>query len=104
MQPPVSPCIKVHNFDTIFAYLQEGSLETLGKILLQDSFVVSDTKNRRKGKERHVFLFEQALLFSKEQKDSYGKVRYLFKNKLKVFSKLDIFSGALDELLFLLKI
>ncbi|XP_065051810.1 triple functional domain protein-like isoform X2 [Rhopilema esculentum] len=61
----------------------EGSLETLGKILLQDSFVVSDTKNRRKGKERHVFLFEQALLFSKEQKDSYGKVRYFYKSKLK---------------------
>ena len=63
---------------------QEGSLENLGKILLQDSFVIYDAKNRRKGKERHVFLFEQALLFSKEQKDSFGKVRYSYKGKLKV--------------------
>lgn len=61
----------------------EGSLENLGKILLQDSFVIYDAKNRRKGKERHVFLFEQALLFSKEQKDSFGKVRYSYKGKLK---------------------
>ena len=39
---------------------------------------------RRKGKERHIFLFEQALLFSKETKDPDGKIKYLFKNKIKV--------------------
>ena len=39
---------------------------------------------RRKGKERHIFLFEQALLFSKETKDADGKIKYLYKNKIKV--------------------
>ena len=51
----------------------------------QDSFTVFDPKQlRRKGKERHIFLFEQALLFSKETKDADGKIKYLYKNKLKV--------------------
>ena len=51
----------------------------------QDSFTVFDPKQlRRKGKERHIFLFEQALLFSKETKDAEGKIKYLYKNKLKV--------------------
>ena len=39
---------------------------------------------RRKGKERHIFLFEQALLFCKVVKEADGKVKYLFKHKLKV--------------------
>ena len=39
---------------------------------------------RRKGKERHLFLFQQALLVTKEVKDVDGKVVYLYKYKLKV--------------------
>lgn len=51
----------------------------------QDSFTVFDPKQlRRKGKERHIFLFEQALLFSKETKDADGKIKYLYKSKIKV--------------------
>ena len=38
---------------------------------------------RRKGKERHLFLFQQALLVTKEVKDVDGKVVYLYKYKLK---------------------
>ena len=49
---------------------------------------------RRKGKERHIFLFEQALLFSKETKDADGKIKYLFKSKIKVntltYSQLEV--------------
>ena len=53
--------------------------------LFQDSFTVFDPKQlRRKGKERHIFLFEQALLFSKETKDADGKIKYLYKSKIKV--------------------
>lgn len=56
--------------------------------LFQDSFTVFDPKQlRRKGKERHIFLFEQALLFSKETKDPEGKIKYLYKNKIKVGEK-----------------
>ncbi|XP_057304422.1 triple functional domain protein-like isoform X4 [Hydractinia symbiolongicarpus] len=62
----------------------EGSLEALGKILLQDSFTVWDTKHiLKKGKERHVFLFEQAVLLCKEVKDIDGKCMFEYKYKLK---------------------
>ena len=57
--------------------------------LFQDSFIVFDPKLlRRKGKERHIFLFEQALLFSKETKDADGKIKYMFKFKLKVCTNI----------------
>lgn len=51
---------------------------------LQDSFTVQDNKQIiRKGRERHVFLFELYVLFSKEVKDASGSVKYyIYKNKL----------------------
>jgi triple functional domain protein len=36
----------------------------------------------RKGRERHVFLFDSYLLFSKEVKDTNGAVKYVYKNKV----------------------
>jgi triple functional domain protein len=36
----------------------------------------------RKGRERHVFLFDLYLLFSKEVKDTNGAVKYVYKNKV----------------------
>lgn len=36
----------------------------------------------RKGRERHVFLFDLYLLFSKEVKDTNGIVKYVYKNKV----------------------
>lgn len=36
----------------------------------------------RKGRERHVFLFDLYLLFSKEVKDTNGTVKYVYKNKV----------------------
>lgn len=36
----------------------------------------------RKGRERHLFLFEMSLVFSKEVKDSSGRSKYLYKSKL----------------------
>ncbi|KAL0280126.1 UNVERIFIED_CONTAM: hypothetical protein PYX00_001517 [Menopon gallinae] len=59
------------------------SLDKLGEVILQDTFQVWDPKQIiRKGRERHIFLFELYLLFSKEVKDSSGKTKYLYKNKL----------------------
>ncbi|XP_028393138.1 triple functional domain protein-like isoform X5 [Dendronephthya gigantea] len=59
-------------------------MHCLGRILLQDVFFMWDAKLlRRKGKERHLFLFQQGLLVTKEVKDVDGKVVYLFKYKLK---------------------
>ena len=53
----------------------------------QDVFVILDPKVLRlknKERQRHLFLFEQALLVTKEMKDSDGKVVYFYKYKLKV--------------------
>ncbi|XP_022244114.1 triple functional domain protein-like isoform X1 [Limulus polyphemus] len=59
------------------------SLDQLGEVVLQDTFQVFEAKSLiRKGRERHIFLFELYLLFSKEVKDSNGKAKYLYKQKL----------------------
>jgi hypothetical protein len=69
---------------TPFVYFQ-GDLNTLGEVLLQDNFTVWDPKQLiKKGRERHLFLFELCLLLSKEVKDSTGKSKYSFKLKLPV--------------------
>ena len=63
----------------------QGDLNTLGEVLLQDNFTVWDPKQLiKKGRERHLFLFEMCLLLSKEVKDSAGKAKYSFKLRLLV--------------------
>lgn len=42
----------------------------------------------RKGRDRHLFLFEMSLVFSKEVKDSNGRSKYLYKSKLFVSNGL----------------
>lgn len=73
--------------DALHLSLLEGCdvrIDTLGDVVLQDSFTVWDPKQLiRKGRERHIFLFELYLLFSKEVKDSAGKVKlYIYKSRL----------------------
>lgn len=74
--------------DAMHLSLLEGcdkNLDSLGEVILQDTFHVWDPKQIiRKGRERHIFLFELYLLFSKEVKDSNGKAKYIYKNKLMV--------------------
>lgn len=74
--------------DAMHLSLVEGcdvSADKLGEVVLQDAFSVWDPKQLiRKGRERHIFLFELYLLFTKEVKDSSGKVKYIYKNKLMV--------------------
>lgn len=64
--------------DALHLGLLEGCdvrIDALGDVVLQDSFTVWDPKQLiRKGRDRHIFLFELYLLFSKEVKDSAGKV------------------------------
>lgn len=63
----------------------EESLEALGEVLLQDNFTVWDPKQLiKKGRERHIFLFDVCLIFAKEVKDSTGKSKYMYKFKLMV--------------------
>ncbi|XP_024083955.1 triple functional domain protein isoform X2 [Cimex lectularius] len=72
--------------DALHLSLLDGcdvSLDELGEVVLQDSLHVWDPKQIiRKSKERHCFLFELYLVFSKEVKDSAGKAKYIYKNKL----------------------
>uniref|UniRef100_A0A6P7GNL4 Kalirin-like n=1 Tax=Diabrotica virgifera virgifera TaxID=50390 RepID=A0A6P7GNL4_DIAVI len=72
--------------DAMHLSLLEGcdiSADKLGEVVLQDAFSVWDPKQLiRKGRDRHIFLFEMYLLFTKEVKDSAGKVKYIYKNKL----------------------
>ncbi|XP_060534993.1 triple functional domain protein isoform X2 [Cylas formicarius] len=72
--------------DAMHLSLLEGcdiSSDKLGEVVLQDAFQVWDPKQLiRKGRDRHIFLFELYLLFTKEVKDSAGKVKYIYKNKL----------------------
>lgn len=74
--------------DAMHLSLLEGcdvSVDKLGEVILQDAFSVWDPKQIiRKGRDRHIFLFELYLLFTKEVKDSAGKVKYIYKNKLMV--------------------
>ncbi|XP_055781962.1 triple functional domain protein-like isoform X2 [Salvelinus fontinalis] len=61
----------------------DGNIDSQGELILQESFQVWDPKTLiRKGRERHLFLFEMSLVFSKEVKDSNGRNKYLYKSKL----------------------
>lgn len=59
------------------------TVEQLGEVILQDVFVVFDSKSLiKKGRERRLFLFEMYLVFSKEIRDSSGNSKFSFKNRL----------------------
>ncbi|XP_077867222.1 triple functional domain protein-like [Saccoglossus kowalevskii] len=61
----------------------DENLEAQGEVILQDSFQVWDPKQIiRKGRDRHIFLFEMLVVFSKQVKDSNGKSKYIYKSKL----------------------
>ncbi len=65
----------------------DENLAVQGELMLQDTFQVWDPKSLiRKGRDRHLFLFEISLVFSKEMKDSSGRTKYVYKNKLLVRS------------------
>uniref|UniRef100_A0A8C4PSD8 Trio Rho guanine nucleotide exchange factor n=1 Tax=Equus asinus TaxID=9793 RepID=A0A8C4PSD8_EQUAS len=72
--------------DAMHLSMLEGfdeNIESQGELILQESFQVWDPKTLiRKGRERHLFLFEMSLVFSKEVKDSSGRSKYLYKSKL----------------------
>ena len=74
--------------DALHLSMLEGcdlSNGTLGEVVLQDSFQIWDPKQLiRKAKDRHIFLFELYLVFSKELKDSNGKSKYIYKSRLMV--------------------
>ncbi|KAM4608414.1 LOW QUALITY PROTEIN: kalirin-like [Polymixia lowei] len=72
--------------DAMHIAMLEGfdeNLEVQGELILQDSFQVWDPRSLiRKGRDRHLFLFEISLVFSKEIKDSASRTKYQYKHKL----------------------
>ncbi|KAK3082713.1 hypothetical protein FSP39_003330 [Pinctada imbricata] len=63
----------------------EEKVEALGDVFLQDQFTVWDPKQLiKKGRDRHLFLFDMCLIFSKEVKDSNGKAKYQYKFRLMI--------------------
>ena len=87
------------------------SADQLGEVILQDVFMVFDSKSLfKKGRERKLFLFELNLIFSKEIKESSGKTKYVFKNRLMTHDisvtetidgdelKFSIWTGRLSQL------
>ncbi|XP_072536295.1 triple functional domain protein isoform X2 [Salminus brasiliensis] len=61
----------------------DENMDSQGELILQETFQVWDPKTLiRKGRDRHLFLFEMSLIFSKDVKDSNGRSKYLYKSKL----------------------
>lgn len=68
----------------------QGKIVAQGRLLLQDTFMVSDQDGGllSRMKERRVFLFEQIVIFSEplDKKKGFSTPGYLFKNSIKVSS------------------
>lgn len=66
----------------------QGKIVAQGRLLLQDTFMVSDQDGGllSRMKERRVFLFEQIVIFSEplDKKKGFSTPGYLFKNSIKV--------------------
>lgn len=66
----------------------QGKIVAQGKLLLIDTFMVSDQDGGllSRMKERRVFLFEQIVIFSEplDKKKGFSTPGYLFKNSIKV--------------------
>lgn len=78
----------------------DGNIDSQGELILQESFQVWDPKTLiRKGRDRHLFLFEMSLVFSKEVKDSNGRSKYLYKSKLFVRRSLICYNKSLRRVL-----
>lgn len=85
----------------------QGDLSAQGELLLQGSFSVwSSSKRERllrlKPSQRHIFLYEKALIFCKHSKpQAHNKATYHFKRYLKVFR--DAYCIFLSDSNFLLE-
>lgn len=66
----------------------DGKIVAQGRLLLQDTFLVSDSDGGLLGrmKERRVFLFEQIVIFSEplDKKRGFSMPGFLYKNSIKV--------------------
>lgn len=74
----------------LYFILQKADLSQQGELLLQDSFQVwtdskKDLRLRLKTQQRHIFLYQKALLFCKPaSKTIHNKCTYQYKHFVKV--------------------
>ncbi|CAG4984373.1 unnamed protein product [Parnassius apollo] len=63
-----------------------GNITAQGKLLMQEPLVVSDATSNDKGKELHVFLFEQCVIFSEAvgKKNQFTSPTYNYKAHVQV--------------------
>ncbi|CAK1588090.1 unnamed protein product [Parnassius mnemosyne] len=63
-----------------------GNITSQGKLLMQELLVVSDATSNDKGKELHVFLFEQCVIFSEAvgKKNQFTSPTYNYKAHVQV--------------------
>lgn len=73
---------------TFLSLCLQGKIVAQGRLLLQDTFMVSDPDGGLLGrmKERRVFLFEQLVIFSEplDKKKGFSLPGFLYKNSIKV--------------------
>lgn len=87
MQKSNLPVLPSSSLPSLLFSLQ-GKIVAQGRLLLQDTFMVSDQDGGllSRMKERRVFLFEQIVIFSEplDKKKGFSTPGYLFKNSIKV--------------------
>lgn len=86
IQNPDLPVLPSPSFPSLLSL--QGKIVAQGRLLLQDTFMVSDQDGGllSRMKERRVFLFEQIVIFSEplDKKKGFSTPGYLFKNSIKV--------------------
>ncbi|KAI8485784.1 hypothetical protein Bbelb_364940 [Branchiostoma belcheri] len=61
-----------------------GNHQNIGKLLRQDSFMVWDSRTAKgRGKERHIFLFNNMVLFTKRKRNSLDSIEYSYKGLMR---------------------
>ncbi|XP_078701899.1 obscurin-like [Branchiostoma floridae x Branchiostoma belcheri] len=62
-----------------------GNHQNIGKLLRQDSFMVWDSRTAKgRGKERHIFLFNNMVLFTKRKRNSLDSIEYSYKGLMRL--------------------
>lgn len=82
------PHIDVEAVLKVLEMFLQGKITAQGKLLQQDTFMVSeqDSGVQSRPRERRVFLFEQLVIFSEplDKKKGFSLPGYTFKNSIKV--------------------
>lgn len=83
------------DFPTDSSVFMQVNLKEQGQLIRQDEFLVSF---RKKKCYRHIFLFQDLILFSKTKKTEVGNDTYIYKQSFKVVSShTDISTAAFKK-------